>query len=109
MKGQRIQRGGPIPARAGETRLLHFFRAWRRAYPRTCGGNLYRVLKHHLQEGLSPHVRGKRYLSLLLSLLVGPIPARAGETESRMRERLAAGAYPRTCGGNMSVPSLACK
>ena len=92
---------GPIPARAGETRNEFGWYADIRAYPRTCGGNHPRKKPLTAWRGLSPHVRGKLMPGYCSVVPMGPIPARAGETEYHADDDEVAGAYPRTCGGNL--------
>ena len=40
---------------------------------------MYRVIKHHPEEGRSPRVRGNPTMSLLPLLSLGSIPACAGK------------------------------
>ncbi len=91
---------GSIPACAGETRWASRWPTKMRVYPRLCGGNT----TIHSQEsgflGLSPLVRGKLLVLRFLMLLVGSIPACAGETRGRRQNVRPARVYPRLCGGN---------
>ena len=49
--------------------------------------------------GLSPRVRGNRYLQMRNVDAVGSIPACAGEPLSKLGLMEAQGVYPRVCGG----------
>ena len=95
---------GSIPACAGETRWASRWPTKMRVYPRLCGGNT----TIHSQEsgflGLSPLVRGKLLVLRFLMLLVGSIPACAGETRGRRQNVRPARVYPRLCGGNDFPP-----
>ena len=93
---------GSIPAHAGETsyRTCPLGHVW--VYPRTCGGNRHGGFRVMHQEGLSPHMRGKRIRIRPEEDMVGSIPAHAGETPPSCRGAPKQGVYPRTCGGNRS-------
>ena len=109
-----------IPARAGETVSGWGPTPAPRVYPRTGGGNILHSPGAAFFDGLSPHGRGKRIGLVAEGIVVGSIPARAGETPGR-RQRLGRGGsiparagetsfgmekagmvevYPRTGGGN---------
>ena len=70
------------------------------AYPRMRGGNRDTRGMKRLGEGLSPHARGKLVITELDRIMLGPIPACAGETLGVGRVLLGLGAYPRMRGGN---------
>ncbi len=74
---------GSIPAHAGETAIYPPFNKIAGVYPRTCGGNqcLHNFISHDL--GLSPHMRGKPPGFLPWAVVIGSIPAHAGETSLR--------------------------
>ncbi len=91
---------GPIPACAGETDGGQIAAHILRAYPRMRGGNRCYWWRNQLGRGLSPHARGKLPNCKACGIVVGPIPACAGETLARFAPRLAFGAYPRMRGGN---------
>ena len=78
-----VERPGSIPAWAGETAQDDSHRLTSAVYPRVGGGNLWLVTSCQKQKGLSPRGRGKRVHLLQLHLLLGSIPAWAGETCSR--------------------------
>ena len=89
---------GPIPACAGQPRLVlrHFLVSG--AYPRVCGAtNLFRV-RVAPAWGLSPRVRGNRDGDPDDLPLAGPIPACAGQPHLPAGARSWAWAYPRVCG-----------
>ena len=52
---------GSIPACAGEPQPGRTFKAWRRVYPRVCGGTQLSRCTGRLLPGLSPRVRGNRH------------------------------------------------
>ena len=91
--------GGPIPAGAGEPRVLPTFFQHRRAYPRGCGGAAMMRSSTARLEGLSPRVRGSPGEGGYSLDRIGPIPAGAGEPPARRRGRCKSRAYPRGCGG----------
>ena len=74
-----------------------------RAYPRWRGGNAPGIHRKNCSRGLSPLARGKRCASDGAGVLLGPIPAGAGETNRIMDQDLHHGAYPRWRGGNDHV------
>ena len=94
------QTGGTIPARAGETVGQGEKSCIARDHPRSRGGNAdgLRVGKHW--TGPSPLARGKLQATQILRLVLGTIPARAGETDGREGCGLRCGDHPRSRGGN---------
>ena len=72
--------GGSIPACAGETIGSTIGQSSGRVYPRLCGGNEGHYSVTHARMGLSPLVRGKRKENHVATVMVGSIPACAGET-----------------------------
>ena len=97
--GKRISNRS-IPARAGETFGIMFYKGFGKVYPRTGGGNGVGGLIPVVTGGLSPHGRGKPIARWDDDGGVRSIPARAGETGCLVAGCLAAGVYPRTGGGN---------
>ena len=71
---------GSIPACAGETIGSTIGQSSGRVYPRLCGGNEGHYSVTHARMGLSPLVRGKRKENHVATVMVGSIPACAGET-----------------------------
>ena len=71
---------GSIPAWAGETVKDTLLRAVYRVYPRVGGGNLCSRQLAIRRRGLSPRGRGKRVRVKSSRLIIGSIPAWAGET-----------------------------
>jgi len=92
-------RGGSIPACAGEPRSTACpGRSWR-VYPRVCGGAPARTAKNMSSSGLSPRVRGSPEAQYLVQVLVGSIPACAGEPDFLRIFNSFWRVYPRVCGG----------
>ena len=91
---------GSIPACAGEPWCGRSSMTGWMVYPRVCGGTWGCVVIQRLANGLSPRVRGNRQYKLCHVLLLGSIPACAGEprnmTPSPPPPR---SVYPRVCGG----------
>ena len=71
--------GRSIPACAGEPNTSLGLRLMRKVYPRVCGGTGVTEYKKGEDNGLSPRVRGNRWLALLAYLIFRSIPACAGE------------------------------
>ena len=91
---------GSIPAWAGETSNPSVDCTRRRVYPRVGGGNS-RMLSHSPPSlGLSPRGRGKLIAMRAERIIVGSIPAWAGETIRPYLHAHAGGVYPRVGGGN---------
>ena len=61
---------------------------------------------HGLAEGLSPRVRGNRFLRSSAAAAPGSIPARAGEPGPGALSNSGAEVYPRACGGTRMIRSL---
>lgn len=57
-----------------------------------------------LQVGSSPLMRGKQTAHLILTAVVGLIPANAGKTSSRSPETSKRPAHPRSRGDNVRTP-----
>ena len=72
-------RGGSIPACAGEPPSRMMLLNPPRVYPRVCGGTQRPGGMPAPTCGLSPRVRGNPSSSLLTRLMLGSIPACAGE------------------------------
>ena len=94
----RVERLGPIPARAGQPP-----RRWARlpgcgAYPRSRGATIAVNLRTALKMGLSPLARGNRNTGAIRANRGGPIPARAGQPYQRGAHVVGIGAYPRSRG-----------
>ena len=95
----RAQRGGSIPACAGEPHLTALRPARPEVYPRVCGGTWTRAKEQAPFVGLSPRVRGNPRPSCGHPHRRGSIPACAGEPSSRTKSPSAYRVYPRVCGG----------
>ena len=90
---------GPIPARAGEPWPDRSGRGRPWAYPRSRGGTHRILLAVCARQGLSPLARGNRRYGAPWSVLMGPIPARAGEPPAGKKAGGRGRAYPRSRGG----------
>ena len=73
------------------------FRAFR-VYPRGCGEPAIPKRSPVSRAGLSPRVRGTRYVSGIGNLAPGSIPAGAGNPASTPRSAMTTRVYPRGCG-----------
>ena len=71
-------------------------------YPRACGGTGYRVIAGGPGTGLSPRVRGNRYVISAMYPPARSIPARAGEPDTAPCVATKTTVYPRACGGTTS-------
>ena len=89
---------GPIPACAGQPGVQCGPLSARRAYPRVCGATRQLCCIFVIEQGLSPRVRGNRERPQAHQLLIGPIPACAGQPGCPRIRGAAFGAYPRVCG-----------
>ncbi len=94
---------GPIPACAGEPRSHNDVSKRARAYPRMRGGTLGTLKVSNAFRGLSPHARGNLDAIAHDAVLLGPIPACAGEPVNIVSTYYLRGAYPRMRGGT-SIP-----
>ena len=74
---------GSIPACAGEPFRLLGWLVRPTVYPRVCGGTLFMLPRWDAALGLSPRVRGNRFLPVGLSEIIRSIPACAGEPGSQ--------------------------
>ena len=70
---------GSIPARAGEPPSARTAETMCRVDPRACGGANMPLRGRYLVRGRSPRVRGSRLDRWLEVIVLGSIPARAGE------------------------------
>ncbi len=95
----RLYQHGSIPACAGEP-PGNGLRGWAApVYPRVCGGTAPGVLNRRGLMGLSPRVRGNRHDGFAYSIILGSIPACAGEPGRRRPRKPLSQVYPRVCGG----------
>ena len=67
-----------------------------------CGGTLVVRQTGQTGDGLSPRVRGNRFVLFQVGLYVGSIPACAGEPRQLRRGRRVRRVYPRVCGGTFA-------
>ena len=96
---RRTDHQGPIPARAGEPKSRRVGTSGTAAYPRPRGGAYVLGSDEVEIEGLSPPARGSRLPQRVHGPNHRPIPARAGEPESRHPPGVPSRAYPRPRGG----------
>ena len=87
-----------IPACAGNTRKVHDRGRNHRDHPHVCGEHrsLIRIVQERL--GSSPRVRGTRLSNPLDVVVVGIIPACAGNTLRTRRRCVSSWDHPRVCG-----------
>ena len=93
-----------IPACAGEPWAPGRIGWMSRVYPRVCGGTPRSKRTGRGTGGLSPRVRGNLDSQAGGLVLVGSIPACAGEPGRGPGQRRRCGVYPRVCGGTGSMP-----
>ena len=105
--GHPIDRGGSIPARAGETPSCCPSTRTTRVHPRACGGNSLVSSSWDSESGPSPRVRGKPPVRSPPKTATRSIPARTGETPRAPARFVSTRVHPRACGGNL--PSLVLK
>ncbi len=92
---------GTIPACAGEPTSYLALRSFSRDYPRVCGGTTPTSAPTFWPRGLSPRVRGNRWLWLLPAGTPRTIPACAGEPLELVKDDDRSTDYPRVCGGTL--------
>ena len=88
-----------IPASAGEPATRYNISRSTRVYPRECGGTDNTHAATFTIKGLSPRVRGNLLFTRQYIVLVGSIPASAGEPHYWGSVKYLSGVYPRECGG----------
>ena len=91
-----------IPACAGEPQTAGRPHAAIPVYPRVCGGTHLSLSEMQKGKGLSPRVRGNRYVGAIRCAFIRSIPACAGEPPAYSPSPLRDGVYPRVCGGTIS-------
>ena len=104
------RRPGPIPAHAGQPGPRASESTAARAYPRSRGATASAVTVRAQVGGLSPLTRGNHVDAGHGVLLLGPIPAHAGQPGNSALTRSVAWAYPRSRGATAWAvhPALAC-
>ena len=90
---------GSIPAHAGEPRSPRRRRRFPRVYPRAGGGTSRVTSGAGHASGLSPRMRGNRVGQGAARVVLGSIPAHAGEPYDNSDCYPAKWVYPRACGG----------
>ena len=104
-----LLRTGPqrsIPACAGEPTLQGLAWLLGRVYPRVCGGTIPGATMPEYEVGLSPRVRGNRYICRVGYLKGGSIPACAGEPSLCVCHVYVIPVYPRVCGGTTASADI---
>ena len=91
-----------IPASAGQTFGSAPTSQFCGAHPRECGADGHDVVDVLAPRGSSPRVRGRLDTTEVEVLVLGLIPASAGQTERKQRVCLLKGAHPRECGADSS-------
>ena len=99
MPHYRGDRGGSIPACAGEPGWASPPQVLQPVYPRVCGGTPPPDRLRGDQQGLSPRVRGNRARPIAECVYTGSIPACAGEPPGASPMDTLRSVYPRVCGG----------
>ena len=89
---------GIIPACAGNTGACPSRRCAPGDHPRVCGDHPEKVQAVEADAGSSPRVRGTRQRLLVGAVLVGIIPACAGNTNSSRHRASRTRDHPRVCG-----------
>ena len=95
-----------IPACAGEPHPSRSPHRRKRVYPRVCGGTPISSGLASRSIGLSPRVRGNRYVETSIRADEGSIPACAGEPPTPRPSHYRSPVYPRVCGGTQTQPAM---
>ena len=103
---RQVQHGGLIPAGAGQTTSLGLISPFTWAHPRGCGADVAVVGDEAAEAGSSPRVRGRRADIVGVAVVVGLIPAGAGQTSATLRVLVPVTAHPRGCGADRVMVSL---
>ena len=98
----RSEKSGSIPACAGEAVQRDAIQHPQRVYPRVCGGSIGNHGLIQIDDGLSPRVRGKRWLTMVGRGVRGSIPACAGEAQAPTPQYHIVGSIP-ACAGEAPV------
>ena len=69
-----------------------------RVYPRVCGATVRTMIVDEVDEGLSPRVRGNLPETEAALILLGSIPACAGQPTRKFCHYAISRVYPRVCG-----------
>ena len=97
---------GIIPAYAGNTRNPNPRKRPPRDHPRVCGEHLPPVIMDAKRRGSSPRMRGTLTCGILLLLMMGIIPAYAGNTRIVSFRFRKIWDHPRVCGEHSSSLSF---
>ena len=99
--------GRIIPAHAGQTTSGNPLKIADSDHPRACGANLIECLKHNLDTGSSPRMRGKLIAHGIVGERLRIIPAHAGQTLPVGRSHRERPDHPRACGANAGTTGVA--
>ena len=111
MRGTRARRGhsghgiGIIPAYAGNTNVWPFAAFLHRDHPRVCGEHSSSVWAEAPSPGSSPRMRGTPFMSSIVYIFTGIIPAYAGNTKAEAWRALRRRDHPRVCGEHSIRPA----
>ena len=97
---------GSIPACTGEPVVGEFVHQEHKVYPRVYGGTCRVVPSRRVSTGLSPRVRGNRFLQRGRQRRQGSIPACTGEPRAIHNGGECNEVYPRVYGGTIRIPPL---
>ena len=89
---------GSIPAHAGQPTISSSADMAMRVYPRACGATSLSCSATPIPRGLSPRMRGNRYLDRASAEPRRSIPAHAGQPQSGADSDGYVEVYPRACG-----------
>ena len=92
---------GSIPAQAGEPKSRSSRERRTRVYPRAGGGTFDEASVRAAHTGLSPRRRGNRVGNRPDDVVIGSIPAQAGEPRPPSTPWSRSGVYPRAGGGTV--------
>ncbi len=115
VRGNRVERFNfrrrrrSIPACAGEPTSPALFFSYTKVYPRVCGGTSGTAAASARTWGLSPRVRGNRWVTTLSTKRLWSIPACAGEPTESGRTSHFSRVYPRVCGGTSGTAAASAR
>ena len=102
-----VDASGLIPASAGQTAARQSAGRRSPAHPRECGADRLRDLRGDARHGSSPRVRGRPTVSTPTLIVIGLIPASAGQTADKSQNQRSKPAHPRECGADSASMSAA--
>ena len=72
-------------------------------HPRVCGEHVTAEVNHYLNQGSSPRMRGTLNLVIVSSVVIGIIPAYAGNTSVSQDRQARNRDHPRVCGEHFPI------